>query len=171
MDFANVKSLLARGAELAERTQRRIVEVQNEPDQSKQLRLEERIDNLEKEARAAQKLYDNHQQEDYNREAASIYSNLRASWERALEDIAFYRVVQRHRDYIDTRNLKKASVLTETDCDTFHAAFGKCSDIVDAHDPSSGRNADAPAPAELMKDIQALKGWVASLRDRQKKVA
>lgn len=39
MDFANVKSILARGAELCERTQRRIVEIQNQPDQTKQLRL------------------------------------------------------------------------------------------------------------------------------------
>src|ERR1051326_8684180 len=39
MDFANVKAILARGAELCERTQRRIVELQNEPDQTKRLRL------------------------------------------------------------------------------------------------------------------------------------
>lgn len=134
-------------------------------------KVEERIDHLEKDAREAKKLYDNNQQEEYNREAASIYSNLRASWERGLEDVAFFRVVQRHRDYINTKDLKKASVLTEADCDAFHAGFKKCSDVVDAHDPSSGRNADAPPPNELMQDIQALKDWVASLRDRQKKVA
>jgi ABC-type multidrug transport system ATPase subunit len=134
-------------------------------------RVEERIDNLEKDARAAKTLYDNNQQDDYNREAASLYNGLRASWERALEDVAFFRVVQRHRDYIDTKHLKKASVLTEADCDAFHAGFKKCSDVVDAHDPSSGRNADAPPPNELMQDIQALKDWVASLRDRQKKIA
>jgi hypothetical protein len=80
-------------------------------------------------------------------------------------------VVQRHRDYIDTQNLKKASVLTGADCEAFHAGFKKCSDVVDAHDPSSGRNADAPPPNELMQDIQALKDWVASLRSRQKKIA
>jgi len=134
-------------------------------------RIEERIDNLEKDARAGRQLYDNNQQDEYNREAASVYSNLRASWERALEDVAFFRVVQRHRDYIDTKHLKKASVLTEADCDAFHAGFKKCSEVVDAHDPSSGRNADAPPPNDLMQDIQALKDWVASLRDRQKKVA
>lgn len=134
-------------------------------------RVEERIDNLEKDARAAKVLYVSDQQEDYNREAASIYSNLRASWERGLEDVAFFRVIQRHRDYIDTKNLKKASILTEADCDAFHAGFKKCSDLVDAHDPSSGRNADAPPPSELIQDIQALKDWVTSLRGRQKKIA
>lgn len=132
---------------------------------------EDRIDRLEKEARAAKKLYDANQEEAYETEATNIYTRLRASWERALEEIVFFRVVQRHRDYIDTKGLKKVTVLTEADCDAFHAGFRKCSDIVDAHDPSSGRNGAAPPPAEMLQDIQTFKDWTASLRDRQKKVA
>ncbi|HQR78417.1 MAG TPA: hypothetical protein PLR35_18515, partial [Burkholderiaceae bacterium] len=63
------------------------------------------------------------------------------------------------------------SALTEADCDAFAAGFKKCCDIVDAHDPSSGRNAAPPPPTDLFQDIQALKDWAASLRDRQKKIA
>lgn len=133
--------------------------------------VEDRIDKLEKSARAAKKLYDDNKEDEYNVEAAGIYNNLRASWERGLEEIAFSRVVQRHRDYIDTKQLKKVSVLTEADCDVFHAGFKKCCDIVDAHDPSSGRNAAAPPPAEVLQDIEALKNWVKGLRDRQKQFA
>ncbi len=132
---------------------------------------EDRIDKLEKEARAAKKLYDSNQEEEYEVETTDIYNRLRASWERALEEIVFFRVVQRHRDYIDTKGLKKVTVLTEADCDTFHAAFKKCSDIVDAHDASSGRNGAAPAPAEMLQDIETFRDWTASLRDRQKKIA
>jgi len=134
-------------------------------------RVEERIDKLEKDARQAKKLYENNQLDEYNQDAAAVYSRLRASWERAIEDVAFFRVIQRHRDYIDTKNLKKASVLTEADCEAFHAGFKKCCDVVDAHDPPSGRNADAPPPNEVMQDIQALKDWVAGLRNRQKKIS
>ena len=132
--------------------------------------VEERIDRLEKDARAAKKLYDDQQEDEYRRAAADVYANPRASWERGLEEIALARVVVRHRDYIDTKNLKKASVLVDADCDTFRAAFKKCSDIVSAHDPSSGRNAEVPPPDEILQDIQALKDWVMSLRDRQKKI-
>jgi len=134
-------------------------------------RVEDRIDKLEKAIRIVKQLHDKNQDQEYRKEAASIYSQLRASWERALEDIAFFRVVQRHRDYIDTKNLKKVSVLTDADCDAFHAGFKKCCDFVDAHDPSSGRNPEAPPPTEIEQDIQALKTWVIGLRDRQKKVA
>jgi AAA domain-containing protein len=133
--------------------------------------VEERIDKLERAAREAKKLYDNNDEEEYRKEAASIYDRLRASWERALEDVAFFRVIQRHRDYIDTKFVKKVTVLTESDCDTFQAGFKKCCEVVDAHDPSRGRNADAPPPDEIMQDIKMLKDWAASLKERQKKIA
>jgi energy-coupling factor transporter ATP-binding protein EcfA2 len=133
--------------------------------------VEDRIDKLEKAARAAKVLHDNNQEDEYAVEVARLYNSLRASWERGLEDIAFFRVVQRHRDYINAKDLKKVSALTEADCDTFAAGFKKCCDIVDAHDPSSGRNAAPPPPADLIHDIQVLKNWATSLRDRQKKIS
>lgn len=132
--------------------------------------VEDRIDKLEKDARAAQALYDDDKEEEYKKEAADIYNRLRASWERALESIAFQGVVQRHRDYINPKHLKKVSVLADTDCSAFQIGYKKCCGVTDAHDPSSGRNANAPLPTDMLKDIQALKDWVASLRDRQKKI-
>ncbi|ASF47767.1 AAA family ATPase [Methylovulum psychrotolerans] len=132
--------------------------------------IEDRIDKLEKSCREAQLSYVNNQDDKYRQQAANIYNNLRASWERALEDIAFSRVVQRHRDYINTKDLKKVAVLSEEDCNSFHAGFKKCCDIVDAHDPSSARNGEVPTPQEIIQDIQALKDWSISLKDRQKTV-
>ncbi len=132
--------------------------------------VEDRIDKLEKEAREAKCLYDNHQEEEYSQQAVNIYNKLRATWERALEDIAFSRIIQRHRDYIDTKNLKKVTAINESDCDTFRISFKKCCDIIDAHDPSRARNADAPPPNEIFLDISTLKNWVISLRDRQKNI-
>jgi ABC-type multidrug transport system ATPase subunit len=134
-------------------------------------RVEDRIDKLEKAARAAKVLYDNNQEAEYEAAATRIYDELRASWERGLEEVAFSHVVMRHRDYINAKDLKKVSVLTDADSDAYAAGFKKCCDVIDAHDPSSGRNAVPPPPADLFQDIQALKDWTASLRDRQKKVA
>lgn len=133
--------------------------------------VEDRIDKLEKAARRAKLLYENNQEEEYAVDVAKLYNSLRATWERGLEDIAFVRVIQRHRDYINAKDLKKVSALTEADCDAFAAGFKKCCEIVDAHDPSIGRNAAPPPPTDLLKDIQALKDWAASLRDRQKVIA
>ena len=132
--------------------------------------VEDRIDKLEKATREAKKLYDNDDEEAYRDEAANIYIKLRVSWERALEHVAFFRVVERHRDYVNTKNLKKVSVLSEPDCDDFHVGFKKCCDVSSAHDPSSGRNAEAPPPDEILQDIQALKDWVKAIRGKQKQI-
>lgn len=129
--------------------------------------VEDRIDKLEKDTRTAKEAYDSHDEELYRQQASSIYNHLRATWERALEDIAFSRVIQRHRDYIETKNLKKATVLTDADANAFHIGFKKCCDVIDAHDPSAGRNAEPPPPLEIQTDIQALKTWVTSIRSRQ----
>ena len=133
--------------------------------------VKDRIDKLEKAARAAKVLYDNNQEGEYEVEVAKFYNLLRATWERGLEDIAFFRVIQRHRDYINAKDLKKVSALSEADCEAFAAGFKKCCDMVDAHDSSRGRNAVPPTPADLFQDIQGLESWAASLRDRQKNIA
>lgn len=52
-------------------------------------KVKERLDNLEKEARAAGKLYDVHDDEGYADAVSKLYSKLRSTWERALEDVAF----------------------------------------------------------------------------------
>ena len=134
-------------------------------------KVEDRIDKLEKDARNARDFYDNDDEENYRSEVGSIYDNLRASWERALETVALFRVVQRHRDYIDAKHLKKISVLTADDCDAFAIGHKHCCDMVDAHDASAGRNAAPPPPHDLLDDIQRLRTWVDNLRERQRDVA
>lgn len=130
----------------------------------------DRLDSLDKELTLAKNLFESHDEEKYHEKASSIYNKLRATWERALEDIAFSRVIQRHRDYIDTKHLKNVSVLDENDCDIFNNNFKKCCDHIDGHDPSVGRNASVPLPSEIKNDIQSLRDWINSLRDRQKDI-
>lgn len=133
-------------------------------------KLPQRIDQLEKEVRAAKVLYDANDEDQYRNAAFQIYNRLRNSWERAIEDVAFNGVILRHRDYINSKHLRKTTVLSEADCDEFDAGFKKCCDQVDAHDPSRGRNAPPPAPDEIMRDVKALNSWVSSIRGRQKSV-
>jgi hypothetical protein len=133
--------------------------------------VEDRLDKLCQRARDAKQLFDDSRDEEYGEEAVAIYNRLRATWERALESIAFAGVVQRHRDYIETKHLRKTVVLADSDCHAFHAGFKKCCDITDAHDPSAGRNGQPPAPSEILKDIQDCADWTESLRSRQKLIA
>lgn len=130
----------------------------------------DRVDKMEKEARDAR---DQHNQRDDAAYAVSvhrIYSILRGTWERAIEDVAFAGVINRHRDYVNTKNLRRATVLTESDCDAFEAGWGKCCDLTDSHDPSRNRNAAPPTPDEMLRDIQAVRTWVDAIRARWKSI-
>lgn len=126
--------------------------------------IRDRIDKLEKSAREAKLLFDAHDDEGYKLAVTSLYSKLRATWERALEDIVFANVIMRHRDYINTKRLKQVTALEEGDVQIFQTGFQKCCDFVDAHDPSRGHDPEPPEPTEVMADIQTLKDWSEALR-------
>ncbi|MCF8466212.1 MAG: AAA family ATPase [Sneathiella sp.] len=133
--------------------------------------IRDRIDKLEKAAREAKRLFDLHDDEGYKLAVTSLYSKLRATWERALEDIVFANVIMRHRDYINTKRLKQVTALEEGDVQTFQTGFQKCCDFVDAHDPSRGHDAEPPEPSEVMGDIQVLKDWSEALRVKMNRVS
>ncbi len=131
-------------------------------------KVKERVDELEKEARGARALYEAQDDEGYAEAAYRIYSRLRSTWERALEDVAFCNVLNRHRDYINAKDLMKVVALTEADVEGWSRAFKKCCDQTDAHDPARGRNAAPPPPDEVLSDVQQVLVWVSGLRARQK---
>lgn len=127
-----------------------------------------RVDSLEKRARDFIQARASTDDELYKREARYFYDDLRASWERALEEIAFVHVVMRHRDYINPKKLVRVSALTEPDCRSWTDNFEKCCDYIAGHDGSRGRNRAMPEPNELLKDVQGLGAWVRDLDRRQK---
>ncbi len=132
--------------------------------------IKDRVDKLEKEVREAKPFYDAHDEAEYRSRAFKIYNGLRSTWERAIEDVAFNGVVVRHRDYVNTKHLRKATALTEQDCDGFDSGFKKCCDQTDAHDPSRARNDEPPAPDEILKDVRTVLDWTNAIRDRQKNI-
>lgn len=131
----------------------------------------DRLDKLEKKARAAKALDEQGDEDGYEKSAINVYDELRATVERAIEEVLFSRVLFRHRDYIDLKNLRKVAIVEPNDCDLLLKLFGKCCDVTKAHDPSMARNAPAPPPTELLSDIKELSDWVRQFKDRQKDVA
>ena len=108
--------------------------------------------------------------EQYELAANDFYSHLRSTWERAVEEVAFRHVVVRHRDYIDIdrHKLMQVAALDRDDVEQLLLAHKKCCDITAAHDPSTGRNAAAPPPEELLKDVEYLSNWHEALKQKQK---
>jgi len=126
-----------------------------------------RIDALEKKARTLRQARAQMDDEAYKREARYVYDDLRAAWERALEEVAFAHVVMRHRDYIKAKELIRVSALTEQDCNEWTRNYETCHSLIAGHDGSRGRNRSMPEPDEILKDVQALDTWVRTLKQRQ----
>lgn len=132
--------------------------------------VEQRIDSLEKKARKLSNQRNELDQEQYNREAGAFYDSMRASWERALEEIGLSNVVMRHRDYINVKNLNKISALDLYACEAWYKGWQRCCDYLNAHDPTRGRNQALPDPDSLLQECQHLAIWVKSLRESQKQI-
>ena len=118
--------------------------------------IKDRVDKLEKEVREAKPFHDAHDEDEYRGRAFKIYNGLRSTWERAIEDVAFNGVIVRHRDYVNTKHLRKTTVLTGQDCDAFDVGFKKCCDQTDAHDPSRARSDEPLSPDDILKDVRGV---------------
>lgn len=79
--------------------------------------------------------------------------------------------ILRHRDYIDTKYLKKITAVEAADLDTYRNNFKKCSDLVEAHAPSRGRDGAVPPPDEVMADIKALADWASAIKGKQNAIS
>ena len=133
-------------------------------------RVRERIEHLKNDANIAKKLYVENNEREYREVTRSIYSKLRATWERAIEDIAFSGVVNRHSDYINTSRLMRVTALSEHDCLQLRRSYKKCSELTEAHDPSRGSQRNMPFPDEVHEDIEILDNWVTDLAKRQNRL-
>ena len=132
------------------------------------MKLRERVQKLQERARALARVREQADEDSYARDARHFYDDLRAAWERALEEVAFAQVIMRHRDQIKPASLPQVSVLTQQDCQVWTNNFDKCCGQMAGHDQSRGRNRAILEPEELLVDAQALAAWMQSIRDRQK---
>lgn len=128
----------------------------------------QRLDVLSKALGEAKYKFDSHEEETYEKLCTDIYSELRATVERAIEEHLFSRVLVRYRDYVNMKGLENVKIIQPSDVDTLLEIYEKCCNVTRAHDPSSGRNASAPNPKEAKNDIDKLEVWVRGIKQRKK---
>lgn len=96
------------------------------------------------------------------------YSRVRATIERAIQDIVFNGVVVRYRDWIKVTQLSAVVGFDSAECAEIERIYKICCDVIDAHDASSGKNAAVPTAVQLGKDIAALVAVTELIKTRQK---
>lgn len=133
------------------------------------LRVRKRIGYLRNELQRAEKLFRTGKTTEYEREARYLYSLLRTSWERGLEEVLLNGVVERFRPNIETGQISSIADIKQSDCETLKMAMTKCSELTEAHDHAPTARLYVPEPSELEKDIDGLDSWVKSIQRRRKR--
>ena len=105
--------------------------------------------------------------EDDTADMFKAYDRMRAAIERVIQDVVFNGVVRRYRDWIRVDGLKDVVGFNDAECMEINRLYQRCNDLVDAHDPSSAKNASVPNVTELGKDIDDLKAVIKAIQDRR----
>lgn len=106
--------------------------------------------------------------ETYRRQVKDFYSDLRESWERAVEEVVLNKTIERLVPDVRTQSLKGVSV-TDEDYKAIFFAMKRASER-SGHDMAAGRDMPAPTPDEMLADVDALDSFRADCVSRRKEL-
>lgn len=127
--------------------------------------LNARIETLRTRAKVLKSLTD-FDTDQYRRQTKDFYSDLRESWERAIEEVVFAKTVVRFVPDVMTGRLKEVTV-TDDDYRTIFFAMKRASER-SGHDMSAGRDIPQPSPDEMEADLKVLDDFRIELGKRRK---
>lgn len=127
--------------------------------------LNARIETLRARAKELKRVTD-FDTDQYRRQTKDYYSDLRESWERAVEEVVFAKTVVRFVPDVMTGRLKEVTV-TDDDYRTIFFAMKRASER-SGHDMSAGRDIPQPSPDEMEADLKVLDDFRIELGKRRK---
>lgn len=95
-----------------------------------------------------------------------LYTRIRETWERLIEEVLFAGVVERFRLEVRTMNLRAAQV-GEDDREAIEAGMTRSS-IYSGHDRARGAPPGLPTMAEIERDVATLSAYAKTIQDRKK---
>lgn len=104
------------------------------------------------------------------RELCVCYSDLRSTWERAVESVLLAGVVERGRRPVHTQKLKSLSDITDDDIHVVEENMTKCSMLTNAHDNPFSAPDSLPTIEDFERDITVLDDWRKSIEKRRQKL-
>lgn len=112
-------------------------------------------------------LWEKGRQAEWRNTVRGALEQLRETWERAVEEF-IGPVFKRLSTKVDSKNLRKLTVLEAADCDAMREGFQACSELL--HSAGESLNPKLPSPTELQAEIDKLRNWYVDLRNRQAKI-
>lgn len=98
-----------------------------------------------------------------------LYTKMRTSWERIVEEVLFNNVVQRFRPEVMTQSLKQACIDPPTDYPAIFEGMKRCSHY-SGHDQASDLPPELPEPREVNRDIADLQAFADMALARRKQL-
>lgn len=128
--------------------------------------LTSRIEVLRATAKALGSSVSDFEGDEYRRLAKDFYSDLRESWERAVEEIVLYKTVERFVPDVMTKRLVRV-VVEDDDYKTIFFAMKRASER-SGHDMPAARALPVPKPDEMLADVEALDQFRQAYNQRAK---
>ena len=110
-----------------------------------------------------------HTDQDFRPAVVGLYTKMRSTWERVVEDVLFNNVVQRFRGEVMTQSLRAAFFDPAADYPVIFEGMKRCSHY-SGHEPAPDLPPELPEPGEIARDIEDLDSFVAMAIARRKRL-
>jgi len=103
------------------------------------------------------------------KDAREVYSQIRATIEKMVEDVVFNGVITRFSEVVGVGGLSKIAGLQFEHCEAITVLWKKCHRITGSHDQPVLKDAPVPSPTDMLVDIQLIIDLAALVIDSRKK--
>ncbi|WP_201240769.1 AAA family ATPase [Rhodothalassium salexigens] len=108
-----------------------------------------------------------HSDEKFRTPVIGLYTSLRDTWERIVEEVLFNKAVQRFRPEVMTQRLEEACIDPKSDYPLIFEGMKRCSHY-SGHDLAEDLPSELPEADDVAKDIEALREFAKMASDRRK---
>lgn len=131
--------------------------------------VSERLTEIDGDNRSLNESGYDHTDEQFRTPIVGLYTQMRDTWERIVEEILLNRVVQRFRPEIMTQRLEEACIDPGNDYPLIFEGMKRCSHY-SGHDPAEDLPTELPKADEIVQDIEALKEFAKIATERRSKL-
>ena len=110
-----------------------------------------------------------HTDHNFRPSVVELYTTMRETWERIVEEILFNNAVQRFRPDVMTQRLEEACYDPAADYPVIFEGMKRCSHY-SGHDPAPDLPPDLPDSDQINRDIEALKAFADTATKRRKQL-
>ena len=132
-------------------------------------RVRERLSEVRQDLAALARDGYDHTDQRFRSTIVDLYTKMRETWERIVEEVLFNNVVQRFRPEVMTQSLAEAFIDPSADYPAIFEGMKRCSHY-SGHDRAADLPPDLPEPREIDRDMADLQAFAEMAQERRKQL-